>query len=143
MNAKLKFAVVIFLIPGIAMANPSVRPSHVLGAIVVVGTSFLLEVAITTWYLAALGMSAGVVFVTLLIVNVGTYAGILLPTLDSGLHIALVEGLVVFSEALVLKFMSCFSFFQGDTFTVLNWRHAFGAAAFGNAFSYWIGNMLS
>lgn len=143
MKRELTFLPIVILFPYVALGNPVVSPAHVLGFVVVVGTSLLVEVAITTGCLTLVGMSAGTVFAALLVINIGTYFGILLPALDAGFYIIILEALVVMTEGAVIKLISCFAFFQGGNFSGLKWRYAFGAAALGNAFSYWIGNMLS
>ena len=143
MKSRTCAALLLLLLPSVAMANPIVSPTHTVAYIIVVGTSFLVEVAVTTGYLALAGMSAGVVFVALVLVNLGSYMGILLPALDHDVPVLVIELLVVLAEGVVIKFMSAFPTFQGDTFTSLKWRHAFAAAGIGNAFSYWVGKMIS
>ena len=129
--------------PTLAMANPTFRPGQFVGSVVVLFTAFVMELAVTTGYLLCVGMAAGTVFVALLIVNMASYLGVLVPGLELGIPPIFIEVVIVCLEAGAIKVMSGFQCFQGDFFGVLKWKHAFIAAALGNALSYGVGLMIS
>ena len=131
------------MLPAVVLANPTVRPGHAVASIVVILTAFGMELIFTTGYLTIVGLSAGAVFLGLLVVNLASYLGVLLPGLDLGVPVTIMEIVIVSLEAVAIKFMSCLPVFQADSFADLRWRHAFIAAAIGNAVSYGAGSMIS
>mgnify|MGYP001824341298 CR=1 FL=1 len=142
MKRTLPLCVLLSAVPTVALANPSLRPGHAIGSIVILLTAFVMEVTMTTGYLIFVGMSAGMVFAGLLVANFVTYTGVLLPLLDTGMPVVVIEVLVVTLEAVIIKVLAFFFLFQGDAFVTLRWRHAFIAAAIGNTFSYGVGRLL-
>ena len=131
--------------PALAAANPIIVPdlTKVAATVIVVGAAFVVEMAITTGYLLFVGLSPGTVFAALLPLNIGTYLCVLVPALDFDVPVLIIEVVVVSIEAAAIKVMAVFPLFRRDNFLCLRWRHALGAAAVGNAFSYWVGNMMS
>lgn len=54
-----------------------------------------------------------------------------------------VEIAIVVAETALIKLLSSFNLFQGDTFDGLKWRWALLAALAGNACSYYVGTLLA
>ncbi len=130
---------------GTAQANPlgGPDPAKLAASIVVISAALLLEVFVTTGVLLFCGMAVVPMFFALVLGNVVSYLGIALPLYALVQRVWPVEFVIVVVEAALIKLLSSFSLFQGETFDGFKWRWALLAALAGNACSYYVGTLLA
>jgi len=137
-------ALVILGLAGPVYANPlGFHPANVVGLIVVVIASLLLEVFVTAGVLLFVGIAVVPMAFALVLANLVSYVGVALPLYDALERVWPVEIVVVGIEAILIKVLSAFDLFQGDSFDGLKWRVAFLAAVAGNASSYYVATLLA
>jgi hypothetical protein len=129
---------------GTVQANPlgGPDPTKLVASIVVVSAALLLEVFVTTGVLLFCGMAVVPMFFALVLGNIVSYLGVALPLYALVQRVWPVEIVIVAAEAVLIKLLSSFNLFQGDTFDGLKWRWALLAALAGNACSYYVGTLL-
>ncbi len=142
--SKLPALLIVLAIAGTAYANPcGPHPTELAAWIIVAGASLLLEVFITTGFLLFSGVAVVPMFFALVLGNVVSYIGILLPLYEATKIVWLVEVVIVAVEAALVKGLSHIGLFQGDTFDGLKWRTAFLSVLAGNACSYYVGTVMT
>ncbi len=131
--------------PCVAYANPVViNPASLLAFWVVVLFALVVEAGIAALVVTFSGMSPLRVFLGFLAGNAGVYFFAFRPLLDrETIPLTALELGVVTVDAAVIKLLSAIEAFQRDNFTGLSWLRAIIAAVAGNAFSYFIGRVVS
>jgi hypothetical protein len=129
---------------GTVRANPlGVNPTGMAAGVVVISAALLLEVFVTSGVLLFCGIAVVPMFCALVFGNIVSYLGIALPLYALVQRVWPVEMTIVAAEAVLIKLLSSFNLFQGDTFDGLKWRWALLAALAGNACSYYVGTLLA
>jgi hypothetical protein len=126
------------------MANPTLMPSASMIAIpIVILAAFVVEVMLTALVLAFWGLISTPLVGVLFVGNAVVYGALFMPLLLATKNVPAAEAVVIVLDALFIKLLSRFAWFQTNDFKRLPWFAALLAAAIGNMASMTVGFALS
>jgi len=142
MMKKIAFLIFLFVPAARTHANPVVDPFSLTMNGIAVSLSLLFEILVTTGILLFCSLALKPVFAALLIGNIASFFGVLLPLEPVIPSVLCLEIIVVIIESVYLKVICSWEVFQEDSFSSFKWRYAFLATITGNACSYFVGDLM-
>jgi hypothetical protein len=133
------------LLPLTGWANPIViEPSSLIAFWVVAFWALMVEAGVVALLLTWRGLNPLRIFLAYAMTNALVFLLVFEPVLSSGkISVPALEGLVVLLDAISIKLLTYVDALQGDDFKGVSWLHALCFSFFGNAVSYFIGNIAS
>jgi hypothetical protein len=136
--------VLLFCLAAAAYANPIVfDPVGSVASAIVLGSAVVIEAGIVTLILLFWGIEPKPVYMALIVGNSAVYFLIFLPLVEFSSKIWIAEAVIVGLDAVLIKIITHYDIFCGDTFRLLKWRYAFIIAAIGNLVSYYVGVVMN
>ena len=124
-----------------AYANPIIAfdPISNLAYVLVLGAAVVVEAGIVTLILMFWGIEIKPAYIALITGNLMIYLVIFLPLLELTPGVWFAEIGIVILDACLIKMLTLFDTYRGDTFFPLKWPYAIIIATLGNLVSYYVG----